>query len=255
MTSRARVRVHDSWRHLVEREVAKPYFADLKRFLLTEEKNGAKEIFPPRSRVFGALDACPLADVRVVILGQDPYHGRGQADGLAFSVPRDVAPPPSLRNIVKEASRGSASVPGAASAPPPPLAGPLTPHMSRLAPWAAQGVLLLNTVLTVREGEPRSHRGKGWEIFTDAVLREVYEQPPTGKVFLLWGRDAHAKLELLGNGDGGSGHHVLRASHPSPLAAARPSGNAPAFTGCGHFSLANELLVEAGHQAVDWSVH
>ena len=243
--------MHDSWRHLVEREVAKPYFADLKRFLRSEE-HGAKEVFPPRHTVFGALDACPLQDVRVVILGQDPYHSPGQADGLAFSVPRGVRPPPSLRNIIKEAARVPTGPP---SAPPSAVPAPPAPRASRLAPWAAQGVLLLNTVLTVREGEPRSHRGQGWELFTDAVLREVCEQPPSGKVFLLWGRDAHTKLELLGDAGDGNEHHVLRASHPSPLAAARPSGNAPAFTGCDHFSLANELLVKAGHRAVDWTAH
>lgn len=259
----ASVRVGESWRGVVEREVAQPYFAALRSFLAQEEAAGA-EIFPPRPQVLRALDMCPLDQVRVVVLGQDPYHGPGQADGLAFSTPRGAATPPSLRNVLGEAARGcsaSSTAPPAQAVPKPPAGeagdtGGQAGGESRLAPWARQGVLLLNTVLTVRRGEPRSHRDRGWEPFTDALLRAVLEErrsSPPPLVFMLWGRDAHAKAEALGIRDGADdGVHVLAASHPSPLAARRPSGDAGPFVGCGHFARANELLVAAGHPPIAW---
>ena len=187
-------------------------------------------MYPPRP--FRALELTPLSDVRVVILGQDPYHGIGQAHGLAFSVNDGVKPPPSLRNIFKELRRDLGA--------PPPMSG-------SLEPWARQGVLLLNTVLTVEEGAPASHAKRGWEELTDSLISTV-ARDAAPKVFMLWGAHAQAKRGLI---EAAGAHLVLTANHPSPLSAARRP--AP-FMGCGHFSAANAWLRQRGLSAIDWSL-
>ena len=210
-------------------------------------------IYP--ARPFRALEYGEPADVRVVILGQDPYHGPGQAQGLAFSVPDDCARPPSLRNIFKELADSCADSPRGMSAPAP-GAGPqaaldfggqagVTEPGNDLSRWARQGVLLLNTVLTVEDGKPASHARRGWEEVTDALIRLV-ARDPAPKVFMLWGAHAQAKQALL---PPSSGHLVLSANHPSPLSARRPP---VPFLGCGHFRRADEWLAAQGRPPVDW---
>ena len=193
---------------------------------LRAEKRAGKVIYPPGPRIFAAFDTTAFDDVKVVILGQDPYHGPGQAHGLCFSVLPGVAVPPSLENIFKELERD--------------LGIPVPDH-GCLLPWARQGVLLLNSVLTVERGTPGSHQGKGWEGFTDACI-EALDREREGLVFLLWGSYAQAKGRLVDP----RRHRVLKAPHPSPLSAHR------GFLGCGHFSRANEYLREHGQAAIDW---
>ncbi len=200
---------------------------DLRRFLVGEVRSG-RGFYPPADRVFAALQLTALPDVRVVILGQDPYHGAGQAMGLCFSVPAGVPQPPSLRNVFQEL-RDDLGL-------EPPAHGDLTA-------WARRGVLLLNTVLTVSPGKPASHAGHGWEGFTDRVISELCARRE-GIVFLLWGRHAQQKGTVVDR----ARHHVLTASHPSPYSAA--SG----FFGCRHFSRANALLRSDGREPVDWSL-
>ncbi len=193
---------------------------------LEAEERAGYAVFPPRGRIFAALEATPPEAVRVVILGQDPYHGRGQAHGLAFSVPDGVPHPPSLRNIFREREADLGL--------PPPASGDLTG-------WARQGVLLLNTVLTVREGQAGSHRGRGWEEVTDAVIRFIgHRSVPV--VFLLWGAPAQTKARLIDS----TRHPVLTASHPSPLSAYR------GFLGSRPFSRANDALAAAGRERIAW---
>ena len=207
-------------------EFEKPYFASLVRFL-HEEKTAGKRIFPPGSQIFRAFDLTPVDKVKVVILGQDPYHGPGQAHGLSFSVPDNMPAPPSLKNIFKE------------------VESDLGVRMSgypNLEKWARQGVLLLNAVLTVRSGEAASHSKIGWEQFTDAVIRYISDNCE-GVVFLLWGNFARSKRDLIDR----SRHHVLEAAHPSPLARG-------AFFGCRHFSQANNILAARGLQPIDWQL-
>ena len=203
--------------------------ADLKRFLLERKAAGAR-IFPPGSHWFRALDLTPPDKVRVVILGQDPYHGPGQAHGLCFSVRHGVPVPPSLVNIYKELQRDLGIAP---------------PRHGFLESWARQGVLLLNAVLTVEMGDAGSHQGKGWERFTDAVIARVnaLEHPV---VFLLWGSHAQKKAAGVDSVDRGGRHLVLKAPHPSPLSAHR------GFLGCGHFSQANAFLMAQGQEPIDW---
>lgn len=201
--------------------------AELKRFLVGERGRG-KRIFPKGGEWFRALDLTPLDEVRVVILGQDPYHGAGQAMGLCFSVPAGVRPPPSLQNIHSELEADLGL--------PRPTTGDLTP-------WAERGVLLLNAVLTVGPGKPASHASRGWERFTDRVIAELSTRRE-GIVFLLWGRYAQQKGAVVDTGR----HHVLTAAHPSPYSAAN------GFFGCRHFSRANELLTADGREAVDWAL-
>jgi uracil-DNA glycosylase len=222
----AAVRLDPQWRAALADEFAAPYMADLKRFLL-ERKAAGKRIFPPGSQWFRALDLTPPDKVRVVILGQDPYHGPGQAHGLCFSVQPGVPVPPSLLNIYKELERD--------------LGIPRRSH-GFLEPWARQGVLLLNAVLTVEMGDAGSHQGRGWERFTDAVIARVnaLEHPV---VFLLWGAHAQKKAAGVDNR-----HLVLKAPHPSPLSAHR------GFLGCGHFSQANAWLEEQGMAPIDWTL-
>jgi len=221
------VKLHESWKTPLAAEFGQPYMQDLKRFLL-DEKGQGKRIFPKGGEYFRALDLTPLEDVRVVILGQDPYHGEGQAHGLCFSVKPGVRPPPSLVNIYKELARDLGVAP---------------PRHGFLEHWARQGVLLLNSVLTVEMGRAASHQGKGWERFTDAVIRRVSEGPQP-VVFMLWGAYAQRKAAFVD----ADRHLVLKAAHPSPLSAHN------GFHGCGHFSAANRFLEEKGRGGIDWAL-
>ena len=220
------VRIEQSWKEALAGEFEKPYFESLVNFL-REEKAAGKKIFPPGSQIFRAFDLTPVKDVKVVILGQDPYHGLGQAHGLSFSVPHGVPAPPSLKNIFKE------------------IESDLGVKMSgcpNLEKWASQGVLLLNAVLTVRSGEAASHSKIGWEQFTDAVIKYISDNCE-GVVFMLWGNFARTKSALIDH----SRHHVLEAAHPSPLARG-------AFFGCRHFSKANSALSASGRSPIDWQL-
>jgi uracil-DNA glycosylase len=217
--------MHESWRAVLGDELEKTHMQELRAFLVSEVAAG-RRFYPPADRVFNALLLTPFDEVRVVILGQDPYHGAGQAMGLCFSVPDGVPLPPSLRNIYEELARDVGI--------PRPTTGDLTP-------WAERGVLLLNAVLTVSPGKPASHAGKGWELFTDRAIRELSERRE-GIVFLLWGRYAQNKGAIVDT----ARHHLLAAAHPSPYSAA--SG----YFGCCHFSKANALLEADGREPVDW---
>lgn len=220
-------KVHESWLPCFEQESSKPYYKKLMTFLDFELKNGAK-IFPEPANVFSWASHCPADKVRVVILGQDPYHDDGQAHGLAFSVQKGVAPPPSLRNIWKELGEDL---------------GISKPSHGCLEGWAKQGVLLLNTSLTVRAHQAASHSGQGWESFTDAIVEYVSKQTKNA-VFLLWGGHAQKRAGKICKDNG---HLVLQSAHPSPLSAHR------GFFGCKHFSKANEYLEKNGHEPIDWS--
>lgn len=227
MEEQTEIKLHPSWLEPLRDEFAEPYMADLKRFLIAERERGRK-IFPKGCEWFRALDLTPLEDVRVVILGQDPYHGEGQAHGLCFSVQPGVRPPPSLVNIYKE------------------LESDLGLHPQRhgfLEHWAKQGVLLLNSVLTVEMGQAASHRDRGWERFTDRIIREVNAKAEP-VVFMLWGSYAQKKAAFVDMRK----HLVLKAAHPSPLSA--HSG----FFGCRHFSKANAFLVSRGLEPIDWAL-
>ena len=220
------VKIEQSWKEELQGEFDKPYFAELVAELHRQKREGAV-IFPPGGQIFRAFELCPLPALKVVILGQDPYHGYGQATGLSFSVPANVPAPPSLKNIFKE------------------IESDLGIQMSGcpdLTPWAEQGVLLLNAVLTVRAGEPTSHSRIGWQEFTDAVIRTISERCD-GVVFMLWGNYARSKAALIDS----SRHFVLEAAHPSPLARG-------AFFGCRHFSKANNLLISKGKTPIDWKL-
>jgi uracil-DNA glycosylase len=201
-----------------------PYFAGLKQFLI-EERNRYK-VYPKGKDILRAFQLTPFDAVRVVILGQDPYHGPGQAHGLCFSVPAGVPPPPSLQNIIKEVQREF---------------GDFEPQGGDLSHWAAQGVLLLNATLTVRDGAAASHQGHGWEHFTDAAITALSRER-TGLIFMLWGRHAQSKEGLVDD----EKHYILKAPHPSPLSAHR------GFLGCGHFRMANEILMAQGGPPIDW---
>ncbi|MBN1951233.1 MAG: uracil-DNA glycosylase [Bacteroidales bacterium] len=217
--------IHESWKNIMLKEFEAPYFGDLKEFLVEEKKKHA--VYPPGSEIFSAFNSIPFEEVKVVILGQDPYHGQGQAHGLCFSVPEGIMPPPSLVNIFKELHQD--------------LGLPIPNHGS-LVKWAQQGVLLLNATLTVRANQAGSHQGKGWEQFTDAVIRNLSENRK-GLVFLLWGRFAQAKEALIDKAK----HHILKAAHPSPLSAYN------GFFGCRHFSKTNEILIREGKSPIDWA--
>ncbi len=221
------VALNDSWKIPLQAEFDAPYMAVLKEFLVAERARG-KRIFPKGSEWFHALDATPLENVRVVILGQDPYHGEGQAHGLCFSVKPGVRPPPSLVNIYKEMESDLGL--------PPPAHG-------NLEAWARQGVLLLNSVLTVEAGLAASHQGKGWERFTDAVVRQVndLERPV---VFILWGSYAQKKAAFVDR----TRHLVLASAHPSPLSAHN------GFFGSRPFSKTNEFLIAKGQEPIDWNL-
>ena len=220
------VKIEQSWKSALADEFDKPYFASLVNFL-RQEKAAGVTIFPPGRQIFRAFDLTPMDKVKVVILGQDPYHGLGQAHGLSFSVPVGVPAPPSLKNIFKE------------------IESDLGIKMSgcpNLENWAQQGVLLLNAVLTVRSGEAASHSRIGWQEFTDAVIKCISDRCE-GVVFMLWGNFARTKSALIDS----SRHYVLEAAHPSPLARG-------AFFGCRHFSRANDYLQASGRSPIDWKL-
>lgn len=227
MDTQADIKLNPSWLEPLASEFSQPYMADLKRFLVTE-REGGKRIFPVGSNWFRALDLTPLDKVRVVILGQDPYHGPGQAHGLCFSVPQGVPPPPSLVNIYKELKSDL---------------GIQHPRHGFLEHWAKQGVLLLNSVLTVEMGRAASHRDRGWERFTDRII-ELVNSKDDPVVFMLWGSYAQKKAAFVD----ASKHLVLKAPHPSPLSA--HSG----FLGCKHFSKANAFLESKGLEPIDWAL-
>ncbi len=221
------VKIEESWKDLLKDEFSKTYFLQIASHLKTEKATNAT-VYPPGSLIFNAFEKTPFTDLKVVIIGQDPYHGPGQAHGLSFSVPDGVACPPSLQNIFKELNKDIGL--------PIPKAGNLTP-------WAEQGVLLLNASLTVRANEPASHAKIGWTQFTDAVIRKISDEK-TGVVFLLWGRFAQEKQGLIDE----TKHHVLKAAHPSPFSVEK------GFYGCKHFSRTNELLMRDGFDPIDWSI-
>ena len=219
------VKIHESWKDVLKEEFDKPYFRDLVDFLHKEKSEG-KVIYPPGPKIFRAFDLTPFDQVRVVILGQDPYHGPGQAEGLSFSVPHGIKLPPSLQNIYKEIESDT----GIST----------TGRDGSLIHWAEQGVFLLNAVLTVRASEPTSHSKIGWTNFTDAVIKALSDHKE-GVIFLLWGNYARSKRDLIDH----SRHHVLEAAHPSPLARG-------AFFGCRHFSQANNILINKKQNPIKW---
>ena len=216
----------DTWLQVIEDEFQKPHMAHLRDFLNSEKANGL--VFPPGRDMFNAFWLTPFDQVRVVILGQDPYHGPNQAHGLCFSVRRGIQPPPSLKNIFMELKRDL---------------GISLPSHGELTHWAQQGVLLLNTVLSVRAHQANSHRGQGWEQLTDRVINEL-NRHHTGLVFVLWGAAAGRKAQMID----GRRHLILRSPHPSPLSAHR------GFHGCGHFSRINQHLEQRGLSQIDWSL-
>lgn len=220
-------RIDASWLEQLKEEFAKDYFASLKQFLISEKSH--YQIYPPGSRIFAAFDATPFDKVKVVILGQDPYHGPGQAHGLCFSVPAGVQKPPSLVNIFQELNSDM---------------GIPIPNHGNLESWAGQGVLLLNATLTVRANQAGSHQKKGWENFTDEVIR-ILSRRKDALVFILWGSYAQAKAELIDS----SKHLILKSAHPSPLSSYR------GFFGCRHFSKTNEWLLQKGMTAIDWKLN
>lgn len=222
----ARLKLEPSWKERVGAYFDRPEMIALSEFLRGELRAG-KVVYPPPKQIFAALDATPFERVKVVILGQDPYHGPGQAHGLCFSVQPGVPIPPSLRNMYQEIESDLGIVP---------------PNHGCLTRWAEQGVLLLNAVLTVEQGLAGSHQGKGWEGFTDAVI-ESLNREREGLVFLLWGSYAQAKGRLIDT----RRHKVLKAPHPSPLSAHR------GFLGCRHFSTANAYLAQRGQEPIDWA--
>jgi len=217
--------IEQSWKEILLDEFNSDYFVELKNFLIEEKKK--YEVYPPGNLIFHAFNRTPFHKVKVVLLGQDPYHGKGQAHGLCFSVPYGITPPPSLVNIFKELHSD--------------LGIPIPSH-GNLEKWADQGVLLLNAILTVRANSAGSHQGKGWEKFTDAVIKKISEKK-SGIVFLLWGKYAQAKENLIDQNK----HYILKAAHPSPF-------SANGFLGCKHFSKTNEILIKEGHEPIDWSL-
>lgn len=217
-----------TWQSLLGPEKQQRYFRDLMHFVAEERRSGHM-IYPPKEDVFNAFSYCEAHQVKVVIIGQDPYHGPNQAHGLCFSVRRGNKIPPSLRNIYKELAQD--------------IPGFITPEHGELSAWARQGVLLMNTVLTVRDGQAHSHKNRGWERFTDTVIKQVSEHL-SGVIFLLWGSPAQKKASLIDS----SKHHILSAAHPSPLSAHR------GFLGCKHFSEANRILKKNDLTPIHWQV-
>ncbi|MEO6611408.1 MAG: uracil-DNA glycosylase [Chitinophagaceae bacterium] len=221
------VKIEEGWKNVLKDEFSKPYFQQIPLHLKTEKSQG-KTIYPPGSLIFNAFNTTPFSSIKVVILGQDPYHGHGQAHGLCFSVPYGIAPPPSLLNIFKEMKDDL---------------GLEIPDHGNLTHWAEQGVFLLNASLTVRAGEPMSHSKIGWAQFTDTVIKKISGQKEH-VVFLLWGKFAQEKKVLIDE----TKHCVLRSVHPSPLSAHA------GFFGCKHFSKTNEYLMSKGIDPVDWKL-
>ncbi|TGL57107.1 uracil-DNA glycosylase [Leptospira ognonensis] len=218
------IQIEESWKQTLAREFEKPYFLSLRSFVRNEYQT--KVVYPPAKLIFAALDRCPFDKVKVVILGQDPYHGAGQANGLCFSVNDKVPLPPSLLNIFKEIHADI---------------GKPMPKSGNLSYWADQGVLLLNASLTVVENQAGSHQNQGWEVFTDAVIKNLSDQREN-LVFLLWGSFAHKKGEVIDT----KKHLVLKSPHPSPLSAHR------GFFGNHHFSKANAYLIQHGAKPIEW---
>ncbi|MDR1347381.1 MAG: uracil-DNA glycosylase [Prevotellaceae bacterium] len=221
-----KVQIEKSWQHILQSEFDKPYFEKITDFVKSEIRAG-KTIFPSGKLIFNAFEKTPFDKLKVVILGQDPYHGAGQAHGLCFSVQRGIKPPPSLINIYREIESDLGIMP---------------PNHGCLEKWTQQGVFMLNSILTVRANEAASHSKAGWETFTDAVICKISENK-SGIVFLLWGNFARSKKVLIDT----QKHFILEAAHPSPLA-----GNA--FSGCRHFSQTNSLLEKQGFQPIDWDL-
>lgn len=221
--SKTEVEIHKSWEKVLKEQFTAPYFSELKTFLVNEKKKHI--VYPPGNQIFSAFNNTPFDKLKVVIIGQDPYHGPGQANGLCFSVSPGIRKPPSLVNIFKELQAD--------------LGIPI-PQDGNLEPWAKQGILLLNATLTVKGGMPGSHQKKGWEKFTDAVIKAISDNKK-GIIFLLWGNFAQTKAELIDKDK----HFILTAAHPSPLARG-------AFFGCRHFSKTNKLLAHYGILPVDW---
>ncbi|MBR2909646.1 MAG: uracil-DNA glycosylase [Clostridia bacterium] len=217
----------NSWDNVLDEEFQKEYFIEL--LAKVDEEYQTRKIYPPRDKIFSALKLCDFKDIKVVLLGQDPYHGEGQAHGLCFSVMPGVTPPPSLKNIYKELASDVGFVP---------------PNHGCLISWARQGVLLLNTTLTVREGQPNSHSTYGWQTFTDEIIKKI-DESDNPVVFLLWGGNAKSKMKLIKN----KKHLVLYSAHPSPLSAYN------GFFGNKHFSKTNEFLVQNGKTPIDWSIN
>lgn len=220
------VNIGNEWDELLKDEFKKEYYLRLRAFLAKEYKE--RTIYPHMNDIFNALRYTSYSDVKAVILGQDPYHGEGQAHGLCFSVKKGVEPPPSLKNIFKEINSEL---------------GCNIPNHGELTSWTQQGVLLLNTVLTVRSGEANSHKGRGWEIFTDRVI-ELLNMREEPIVFLLWGANARAKTSIITNPK----HKILTCAHPSPLSAYN------GFWNCGHFKACNDFLVKNGKTPIDWEM-
>ena len=221
------VNLGNDWDELLVDEFKKPYYLELREFL--KEEYTTKVIYPNMYNIFEALKHTSYKDTKVLILGQDPYHGENQAHGLAFSVQPNVAIPPSLLNIYKELKNDI---------------GCFIPNNGYLIPWADQGVLLLNTALTVRAHEANSHKGKGWEVFTDRIIKLLNDRNDP-VIFVLWGANARKKKELIDS----SRHYILEAPHPSPLSASR------GFFGCRHFSKINEILISIGKTPIDWQIN
>ncbi|MFZ4401273.1 MAG: uracil-DNA glycosylase [Bacteroidales bacterium] len=220
------VNINESWKEVLKNEFESEYFMKLKEFLVIEKKEFI--VYPPGSQIFSAFDLTPFDNVKVVILGQDPYHGAGQAHGLCFSVQNGVKPPPSLQNIFKEIESDI---------------GVKTSGSGNLEKWAQQGVLLLNATLTVRANLAGSHQHKGWEIFTDTVIKTLSDKKEK-LIFLLWGNYAQAKESLISK----QKHYILKAAHPSPFSVYR------GFFGCKHFSKTNELLRGMGEKEIEWKI-
>ncbi len=218
--------IHNEWWPFLQDEWQKPYFVELSKFV--HEAYEHKTIFPPKDKVFSAFEVCDYSDVKVVILGQDPYHELHQAHGMCFSVNPGIKIPPSLVNIYKELHDD---------------VGCYIPNNGYLMPWAKQGVFLLNTVMTVEEGKANSHAGKGWEIFTDHTIQKINEKD-SPVVFLLWGRNARNKASMIDT----KKHLVLECAHPSPLSAYH------GFFGCKHFSKTNTFLLEHGKEPIHWQI-
>lgn len=221
------IQIEDSWKIALKDEFEKPYFKELRQFLYEEKENG-KTIYPVGSHIFNAFNSTPFEKVRVVIIGQDPYHGAGQAHGLCFSVQKGIKPPPSLVNIFKELKETV----------------PFTmPNHGCLQAWTEQGVFLLNAILTVEANKPASHQKRGWEDFTNAVIQQI-SQKRENVIFLLWGNFAQQKANLIDD----KKHIILKAAHPSPFSAYN------GFFGCNHFAKVNEILVERADTPINWQI-
>lgn len=221
-----------SWQHQLQKELKEPYMIELAAFVEREYASAPVPIYPPKELIFNAFYQTPFDKVKVLIMGQDPYHGPKQAHGLSFSVPEGVKPPPSLQNIFKELE-SDVQIP--------------KHNQGCLISWARQGVLLLNATLTVRQGEPMSHHGRGWELFTDAAVRKLEERKDP-VIFVLWGKSAQDKCRFLRQEGIPSRHFILTAAHPSPYSANN------GFFGCHHFSKINEILEKQDKKPIDWSL-